>query len=85
MFRQFGRHAERVTGAGQLPLFDGGESAAPARDKKPEGTIEAAGHTRSKRDGKPLDETIPRVDEIIAVLPAGGLTTTPVNGGYGCS
>jgi hypothetical protein len=36
LFRQFGRHAEKFTGEGQLLLFDAGERAAPAQDGWPE-------------------------------------------------
>jgi transposase len=67
LFRQFGRHAERFTDAGQLPLFDCGESAAPGGDKKTEGTTAVGGYTRKKAGRKPLDKKIPRIDEVIDI------------------
>jgi transposase len=67
LYRQFSRHAEKFTGEGQRPLFDSGETAASVPEKGPEGTVEVAGHTRKKAGRKPLDEKLPRVDEVIDI------------------
>jgi transposase len=67
LFRQFGHHVERFTGEGQLPLFDAEERAATTPEKGPEATVEVAGHTRKKAGREPLDEKIPRVDEVIDI------------------
>jgi transposase len=64
LFRQFGRHAKKFIGEGQLPLFDTGEGAAP---KGPEETETVKSCRRTKRGRKPIDENIPRVDEIIDI------------------
>jgi transposase len=67
LFRQFTRHAEKFTGEGQMPLFDAGEAAVPKVPKQPCGKETVSGYTRTKRGRKPIDEHIPRVDEIIDI------------------
>jgi hypothetical protein len=63
--RQFGRHAERFVGEGQLALFDSGEAAAPNRPEPADERETVKSYQRSKRGRKPIDEHIPRVDAII--------------------
>ena len=65
LFRQFGRHAEKFAGEGQLPLFDAGEDAAPKTPAAPEEQETVGSYKRTKRGRKPIDPTIPRVEEII--------------------
>jgi septal ring factor EnvC (AmiA/AmiB activator) len=48
LFRQFGRHAERFTGEGQLVLFDAGETAAPVKAEGPEEKTVVVGYRRRK-------------------------------------
>jgi transposase len=67
LFRQFGRHAEKFTGEAQLPLFDAEERAAPVREAGHEETTAVAGYRRKKGGRKPLDETIPRVEEVVDI------------------
>jgi transposase len=67
LFRQFGRHAEKFTGEGQMPLFDAGEAAAPEIPESPEEKETVNSYSRKKRGRKPLDEKIPRVDEVIDI------------------
>jgi transposase len=65
LFRQFARHAEKFVGKGQLPLFDADETAVP-KEAEPAGEMETVGsYNRAKRGRKPIDEHIPRLDEII--------------------
>jgi hypothetical protein len=47
LFRQFGKGAEKFSGAGQLPLFDGGETGAIPQAEKPFET-ETIEYTRRK-------------------------------------
>jgi transposase len=65
LFRQFARHAEKFVAEGQLPLFDSGEGAAPAAGEQAEETETVKSYHRAKRRRKPIDEHIPRLDEII--------------------
>ena len=65
LFRQFGRHAEKFAGEGQLPLFDAGEDAAPKTPAAPEEQETVGSYNRTKRGRKPIGPTIPRVEEII--------------------
>ena len=65
LFRQFGRHAEKFVGEGQPPLFDSGEAAAPKTPETPEEQETVKSYNRTKRGRKPIDPTIPRVEEII--------------------
>jgi transposase len=67
LFRQFGRHAEKFAGEGQLPLFDAGEAAAPAASEQAEERETVKSCRRAKRGRKLIDENIPRVDEIIDI------------------
>jgi transposase len=67
LFRQFGRHAERFTGEGQLALFDAGEAAAPVKTEESKEKTTVAGYQRRKGGRKPLDEKIPRVEEVIDI------------------
>jgi transposase len=65
LFRQFGRHAEKFVGEGQLPLFDAGEDAAPSPEPAERETVKS--YNRSKGGRKPIDRRIPRVDEVIDI------------------
>jgi transposase len=65
LYRQFGRHAERFVGEGQLALFDAGEAAAPTSSEPADERETVKSYNRSKRGRKPIDEHIPRVDAII--------------------
>jgi transposase len=66
LFRQFARHTERFIGGGQMPLFDCGETGASVPEQPHEKeTIRS--YSRTKRGRKPIDEHIPRVDEIIDI------------------
>jgi transposase len=67
LFRQFARHTERFTGEGQMALFDAGEQAAPEIPEQPGEKETVDSYTRRKRGRKPIDEHIPRVDEIIDI------------------
>jgi transposase len=67
LYRQFGRHAEKFVGEGQPPLFDANETAVPEPEQASEATVTVAGHTRKQAGRKPLDEKIPRKDEIIDI------------------
>ena len=67
LFRQFGRHAEKFTGEGQPPLFDAGEAAVPELPETPEEKETVNSYSRKKRGRKPIDEKIPRVDEVIDI------------------
>jgi transposase len=67
LYRQFGRHAEKFVGEGQLPLFDAGEAAAPKGSEPADETETVTSYNRSKRGRKPLDERIPRLDEVIDI------------------
>jgi hypothetical protein len=67
LYRQFGRHAERFVGEGQLALFDAGEAAAPNRPEPVDETETVKSYNRSKRGRKPIDERIPQVDTIIDI------------------
>jgi transposase len=60
LLRQFNKHAERFTEAGQLFLFDGGEQAAPKTEPESKETIPVKSHERKKRGRKPLSEDLPR-------------------------
>jgi transposase len=70
LFQQFGRHAERFAGKGQLPLFDAGEAAAPEAETEGAKTVTVAEHQRKQQGRKPLDDKIPRVDETIDITEA---------------
>jgi transposase len=67
LYRQFGRHAERFVGKGQLALFDAGEAAAPNSPEPADERETVKSYHRSKRGRKPIDERIPRVDTIIDI------------------
>jgi hypothetical protein len=67
LFGRFGRHAEKFTGEGQLPLFDAEEGAAPKACEQPEEQEPVKSYNRTKRGRKPIDEHIPRIDEIIDI------------------
>jgi transposase len=67
LYRQFGRHAEKFVGEGQPPLFDANESEVSGSERDSEATVAVAGHTRKQAGRKPLDEKIPRKDEIIDI------------------
>jgi transposase len=67
LFRQFGRHAEKFTGEGQMPLFEAEEVLAPLVSEPADEGETVTGYNRTKRGRKPLDEHIPRVDEIIDI------------------
>jgi transposase len=67
LFRQFARHAEKFAAEGQPPLFDSGEGAAPAALEQADETETVKSCHRAKRGRKPIDENIPRLDEIIDI------------------
>jgi transposase len=67
LFRRFGRHAERFSGEGQLPLFDGEEGAADEVPEEPKEQETVKSYQRTKRGRKPIDENIPRADEVIDI------------------
>ncbi|MDR2797370.1 MAG: IS66 family transposase [Treponema sp.] len=67
LFRQFARHAERFVGEGQLPLFDSGEGTAPPAGEQTDETETVRSYNRTKRGRKPIDEHIPRIDEMIDI------------------
>jgi transposase len=69
LYRQFGRHAEKFIGEGQLPLFDAGEAAEPSPQSADE-TETVKSYNRTKRGRKPIDERVPRVDIIIDLTEA---------------
>jgi transposase len=60
LFRQFGRHAEKFTGPGQILLFEGGEEAASKTGTAEKEIITVRGHRREKRGRKPLADNLPR-------------------------
>jgi transposase len=67
LFRQFGRHAEKFVGEGQLPLFDAGEDAVPSPEPV-DGRETVKSYNRSKGGRKPIDRRIPRVDKVIDIM-----------------
>jgi transposase len=67
LYRQFGRHAEKFVGEGQPPLFDAGEATAPTSPKPTDESETVKSYNRTKRGRKPLDERIPRIDEVIDI------------------
>jgi transposase len=60
LYRQFGRHAEKFTGPGQMLLFESGETAALKAETPEKEVIAVKGHTREKRGRKPLADNLPR-------------------------
>ncbi|MDR1024208.1 MAG: IS66 family transposase zinc-finger binding domain-containing protein, partial [Treponema sp.] len=67
LYRQFGRHAEKFVGEGQPPLFDADEAAVPKGPEPAKGTETVNSYNRVKRGRKPIDEHIPRLDEVIDI------------------
>jgi transposase len=70
LYRQFGRHAERFVGEGQLPLFDAGEAAALEANAPVDERETVKSYNRSRRGRKPIDGRVPRVDKIIDITEA---------------
>jgi hypothetical protein len=67
LFLKFGRHAKKFIGERQPLLFAAVERAVSAPKRDSEATVTVAGHTRKQVGLKPLDEKIPRKDEIIDI------------------
>jgi transposase len=70
LFRQFGRRAEQFAGEQQPPLFDAGETAAPAAPEAAGETETVQSYNRARRGRNPIDPRVPGVDTIIDISEA---------------